>query len=70
MLGWPSQREIEIDEYSMHGRNEHAYRILIGKLKVREHLGKEGVNGRILLKLILGGKIRLERCGLDLTGSG
>jgi hypothetical protein len=52
----------------MHGRNENAYKISVGELKGRKQLGKEGVNGRILLKWILK-NIRVERCGLDLSGS-
>jgi hypothetical protein len=44
-------KEDEITEtYSTHGRNEKFIQILVGNLKVKDHLGDRGVEEIIILK--------------------
>jgi hypothetical protein len=45
----------------------NAYKILVESLKGRDHSKDLGVDGRIILKCILGKYGR--RCGLDISGS-
>ena len=40
---------------STYGERRCAYRVLVGKPDGRNHLEDRGVDGRIILKLILGG---------------
>jgi hypothetical protein len=51
---------------STNGRDEKAHKIWSEDLKVRDHLGNLGVNGRIILKL----SFRKEEWWLKSSGSG
>jgi hypothetical protein len=43
---------LDTPSYSMHDRDEKCIKILVGKRKVKHHLGDRGFDGRITLKLV------------------
>jgi hypothetical protein len=47
----------------------NVYKILVGKPEGRDHSGDLGVDGKMILELILG-KSGVGRCGLAASGSG